>query len=278
MAGGELDRQPPHWSRDYQLWVEVFVLFNFAGLVVDIFLAHSTNHFRRSSEYVPLYFSMAATATLMVIVPLRRRRPAIWRDVGHLVGWLAVAIGLAGVVLHLDSQFFYARTIRSLTYAAPFAAPLAYSGLGLLLILNRLVDAGTVEWAQWVLLLALGGFIGNFMFSLTDHAQNGFFNPLEWVPVATSAFAIGFLVVLFLVRPSIAFLKLCAVVLAVQALVGLIGVGLHALAILRQPGATFFERILAGAPPMAPMLFPNLVILGCIALWTLAQHAPEERR
>ena len=269
MAGGDRDRQPAHWSRDYQLWVEVFVLFNFAGLVVDIFLAHSTNHFRRSSEYVPLYFSMVATATLTVILPLRWRRPAIWRDVGHLVGWLAVAVGLAGVILHLDSQFFYARTIRSLTYAAPFAAPLAYTGLGLLLILNRLVDAGTVEWAQWVLLLALGGFIGNFVFSLTDHAQNGFFNPLEWVPVAASAFAIGFLFVLFLVRPPIAYLKLCAVVLAVQALVGLIGFSLHAAAILRRPGATFFERILAGAPPMAPLLFPNLVVLGLIALWAL---------
>jgi hypothetical protein len=28
-----------------------------------------------------------------------------------------------------------------------------------------------------MLLLALGGFIGNFVFSLTDRAQNGFFKP-----------------------------------------------------------------------------------------------------
>jgi hypothetical protein len=83
-------------------------------------------------------------------------------------------------VLHLDSRFFDERTIRSLTYAAPFAAPLAFTGLGLLLILNRLVAADSAEWAHWVLLLALGGFIGNFVFSLTDHAQNGFFNPVEW--------------------------------------------------------------------------------------------------
>ena len=33
------------------------------------------------------------------------------------------------MLLHLDSQFFEARTIRSLTYAAPFAAPLAYTEL-----------------------------------------------------------------------------------------------------------------------------------------------------
>jgi hypothetical protein len=46
------------WRSDHQLWIEAFVLFNFAGLVADIFLAHSQNHFRRQSEYVPLVFSV----------------------------------------------------------------------------------------------------------------------------------------------------------------------------------------------------------------------------
>jgi hypothetical protein len=87
----------------------------------------------------------------------------------------------------LDSQFFHDRTLRSLTYAAPFAAPLAYTGLGLLLIVNRMVKPDEIEWAQWVLLLALGGFAGNLVFSLSDHAMNGFHNPAEWVPVVSSA-------------------------------------------------------------------------------------------
>src|SRR5208283_807538 len=113
---------------------------------------------------------------------------AVWRDLGHLVGWSAVGIGLVGVILHLDSRFFEERTIQSLVYAAPFAAPLAYTGLGLLLILNRMVPADSAEWAYWVLLLALGGFAGNFVFSLTDHAQNGFFHATEWIPVISSAF------------------------------------------------------------------------------------------
>ncbi|HEY7293198.1 MAG TPA: hypothetical protein VH583_25405 [Vicinamibacterales bacterium] len=68
-----------------RLLVELFVVLNFAGLVVDIFLAHSENHFRRSSEYIPLVFSIAATIVLAIVVPLRRRWPAVWRDVGHLV-------------------------------------------------------------------------------------------------------------------------------------------------------------------------------------------------
>jgi hypothetical protein len=260
------------WQRDHQLWVEWFVLLNFAGLVLDIFLAHSENHFRRESEYIPLWFSLAAAVTLAAVVPLRRTKPAVWRDVGHLIGWLSVIVGLAGVILHLDSRFFEERTIRSLTYAAPFAAPLAYTGLGLLLLANRLVDPDSREWPQWILLLGLGGFVGNFVFSLTDHAQNAFFNPLEWVPVVSSALAIGFLTVPFITSVTTRYLRLCALILGVQAVVGVLGFALHVRAVARQPDATWLERILNGAPPMAPLLFPNLVVLAIIALWTLAPH------
>src|SRR5262245_17770654 len=228
MASGNAFADEARWSTDHQLWVEFFSLFNFAGLVVDIFLALSTNQFRERSEYVPLVFSAAAAVALAFGMALRPTRPAAWRVIGHVVGWLAIAVGIAGVILHLDSQFFYVRTMRSLTYAAPFAAPLAYTGLGLLLIANRLVESSTIEWALWVLLLALGGFIGNFVFSLTDHAQNGFFNPFEWVPVISSAFAIGFLLVPFFMTVTPAFLRVCAAVLIVQALVGVLGFLLHA--------------------------------------------------
>ena len=137
------------------------------------------------------------------------------------------------------------------------------------------MSANTREWADWMLLLALGGFLGNFVFSLTDHAQNGFFNPVEWLPVVTSALAVGFLLVPFITRVDIAYLKLCAVVLAGQAVVGLVGFTFHVATDFRQPGASLFERVLSGAPPMAPLLFPNLVVLGAIALWALADHVPN---
>jgi hypothetical protein len=254
------------------------VLFNFLALAFDIYLAHSTNDFRRESEYVPLYFSALAPLVLLAGLVARERsgQRAVWRDLGHLVGWLAVVIGLAGVILHLDSRFFYDRTIKSLTYAAPFAAPLAYTGLGLLLILDRMVRAETAEWAYWVLLLALGGFAGNFVFSLTDHATNGFFRPVEWLPVASSAFAVSFLSVPFLVRVGRRFLRLAALVLALQAAVGVLGFFLHVAADFEGPSSSAFENVVHGAPPFAPLLFPNLVLLGLIALYALGRHLPEE--
>jgi len=262
------------WANDPLLWVEAFVLINFAFLALDIYLAHSTNNFRRSSEYIPLYFSLLAPLVLLAGLIARQRFAyvAVWRDLGYLVGWLAILIGLTGVILHLESRFFYDNTLKSLTYAAPFAAPLAYTGLGLLLVANRMVQVESAEWAYWILLMAVGGFVGNFAFSVTDHAVNGFFRPIEWLPVASSAFAVSFLLVPLLVKVERQYLLLCAAILILQAIVGVLGFGLHLLADLEGPSSRMFENIVHGAPPFAPLLFPNLVLLSLIALWVLQEH------
>ena len=266
------------WFGDMRLLVELFVLVNLAFLTLDIYLAHSTNDFHRRTEYIPLYYSAVAPVLLFIGLVARERfgYVAVWRDLGYLVGWLGVLIGLTGVVLHLDSRFFYDNTLKSLTYAAPFAAPLAYTGIGLLLIVNRMVDSRNIEWAYWILLLALGGFVGNFVFSLTDHAVNGFFRAIEWLPVISSAFAISFLLVPFLVRIERRFLLLAAVILMIQAVVGVLGFLLHILADLEGPSSRMIENIVHGAPPFAPLLFPNLVLLSLIALWALRSHVPEQ--
>jgi hypothetical protein len=258
----------PWWTYP-QLWLELFVVLNISFLTFDIYLAHSVNQFRNAAEYVPLYFSASAPAVLLVALALRRRWPAVWKDLGYLVGWAAILIGLLGVVFHLQSRFFYERTLLSLTYSAPFAAPLAYTGLGFLLVMNRMVDPDTPQWGQWVLLFTLGGFIGNFVFSLTDHAENGFFKPLEWTPVVASALAVGFLAVPLLMKVHRPFIRLCLVILLLQAVVGLWGFVLHAQANLGGPSAHPFDNFIYGAPPLAPLLFPNLVVLGLIAMWQL---------
>lgn len=264
------------WKQPWFL-VEAFALVNLGFLTLDIYLAHSANGFRRSAEYVPLYFSASAPLVLLLALALRKRWIAVWKDVGYFVGWAAIVMGLAGVILHLDSSFFYDRTLRSLTYSAPFAAPLAYAGLGFLLLLNRMVDDQTEEWAQWVLFLTLGGFAGNFVFSISDHAENGFFNPLEWVAVVASAIAVGFLVTPLLVTVRRQFIALCAAVLAVESLVGVWGFILHASRNLHGPSVHPLANLVWGAPPMAPLLFPNLAALGMIALWQFWKLAQRVR-
>jgi hypothetical protein len=178
------------------MWVELLALSNLAGLAPDISLAHSTNFFRHRSEHFPLAFSVVSPVLLLpAVVLLARGRLRWWRALGYLVGWSSVVIGITGLVLHLESQFFQQWTLASLVYAAPFAAPLAYTGIGLLLIMNRIVDAEGVEWPLWVIFLALGGFVGNFIFSVTDHAQNDFYHHSGWIPVCSSALAVGFMIV-----------------------------------------------------------------------------------
>lgn len=257
------------------LWIELFVIVNVGFLTLDIVLAHSVNHFRNRAEYIPLFFSAAAPLLLIAGLVLRDRLFGVWKWVGYVVGWAAVLVGLSGVILHLQSHFFYERTIRSLTYSAPFAAPLAYTGLGFLLIMNRMVKSETIEWAHWVLLLCLGGFVGNFIFSLTDHAGNGFFNHLEWVPVVASALAVGFLSVPVLMQVSRQYIHLCAVLLMLEVIVGVWGFVLHAQGNLRGPSVHAFDNFIYGAPPLAPLLFPNLVMLGLIGLWQLRAFVGE---
>jgi hypothetical protein len=200
---------------------------------------------------------------------------APWRDVGYMIGWLSVLVGLGGVLYHLESRFFLDRTLKSLTYAAPFAAPLAYTGLGFLLLMNRMVGARTAEWARWVILLALGGFFGNFVLSLTDHASNGFFAKTEWIPVVSSALATGFLMIPLMLTVTRRFMDVCLIVMLTQAFVGVLGFWFHVQANLVEPGHSTFDKLVNGAPPMAPLLFPNLVGLALIGIWALLPHLEE---
>lgn len=154
--------------------------------------------------------------------------------------------------------------LRSLTYSAPFAAPLAYTGLGFLLVMNRMVDSESVEWAQWILLFTASGFIGNFVFSRADHAGNGFFFAVEWVPVAASAVAIGFLSVPLLMRVTRFW--------CLRPASDFWGFALHTMGNLQGPSVHAFDNFIYGAPPMAPLLFPNLMVLEIIGLWQLRNN------
>ncbi|HEX8199866.1 MAG TPA: hypothetical protein VF590_05220, partial [Isosphaeraceae bacterium] len=255
------------WS-DPLLLLELFLVSNVAFLAVDIAMAHAINAFANPLEWVPIAFSVAGAAILLVAMVLGgpvptlsaqetgrpgagRRLVARW--LGFLVGAGAVVVGVAGVILHLDSQFFEDQTLKSLVYTAPFAAPLAYAGVGLLLILDRMVDSRTVEWARWVVLMALGGFVGNFVLTLADHAQNGFFAATEWIGVVAAALAVGFLTAVVVVVDNRPLLRLCGVVLGLQGAVGVLGFGLHVAANLARPAASLWDRFLYGAPAFAPL-------------------------
>ena len=257
------------WARRKVAVLEAFVLSNYAFLILDVFLAHSVNRFRHGAEWIPFGFSIAAVLVLapaLVLRIIRQRDQSFASRTGLFVGYGSIAVGLAGVIYHLDSQFFAQWTIQSLVYTAPFAAPLAYAGLGFLLLVNRLVPSHDVEWSQWVIFFALGGFLGNFVLSLCDHAQNGFFRATEWVPVIGSALAVGFLAVA-LVERNEGFLRICGAVLGLQLVVGVSGFYFHLVADINGLSSSMFENFVHGAPVFAPLLFVDLMLLAMIGLW-----------
>lgn len=258
-------------------WAELFAIGNLAFLTVDIGLAHSVNAFERRPEWIPIVFSVVATILLSATFPRGIRRRA--RVLGIAVGAASIAVGVAGLLWHLDSHFFRERTLKNLVYTAPFAAPLAYTGLGLLVLLDRLVDPESEEWGIWVLVLSLGGFVGNFALSAADHAQNAFFHPTEWIAAGAAAFGIGFLFVAAFLDRSPRFLRLCLRVLAAEAAVGVLGFSLHLRGNLLSTGGSPEQKFLYGAPIFAPLLFTNLALLAAIGVAGLqARPAADSSR
>ena len=209
---------------------------------------------------------------------VRERGRVFAHRAGLVIGYASIAVGLAGVVYHLDSQFFSQWTIQSLVYTAPFAAPVAYAGLGFLLVVNRTVPCGNAEWSQWVVFFAVGGFVGNFVLSLCDHAMNGFFHATEWLPVFASALAVGFLGVA-LVEQHRSFLRISVAVLALQVVIGGVGFYFHLTADINGLSSSLFENFIHGAPVFAPLLFVDLVLLAMIGLWDmLSDHVHQTGR
>lgn len=272
------------WLARPLFWVELFAIGNIGFLAVDVAVAHQMNAFEHPAEYVPVAFSLACAPLLLVAMLIggpepatKRRRPegyAPWRaslarGAGLLVGFGSLVVGIAGLILHLRGDFFHDMTLKNLVYTAPFAAPLAYAGLGLLVMLNRMVDGRTKEWAAWVVVLAAGGWAGNFVLSLADHAQNGFFHPSEWASVIGAAVAFGFLTAVVAVPDNRPLRAVAAVVTAIQLAIGLVGFGLHVYANVVRPSATLWASFLYGAPAFAPLLFDDLAILGLLGLWAL---------
>ena len=253
-----------------------FVVANIAFLGGDIAIAHEANAYARTMEWAPIVFSAVATP-LLIPGALGTKNPA-FAVVDLVVAWLAILVGVVGMVFHLESRFFEVQTLHSLVYSAPFIAPLSYVGVGLLLVLVRSEEAGTPGFGPWVLVLALGGFCGNFLLSLVDHAQNGFFRLTEWIPVVSAALAIGFLVAA-LAWPSAGTYRACAWIMILQALVGFAGFGLHLAANLRPTTleVPMADRFVFGAPAFAPLLFVNLALLAGIGLWAAlsAGRAPS---
>jgi hypothetical protein len=121
-----------------------------------------------------------------------------------------------------------------------------------------------------VLFLAAAGFAGNLGLSLLDHAQNGFYDRAEWLPVLGAAFGTSFLFCVVARPESVTLRRATAWVMGAEAALGFVGFALHLRSdLLLRPGADLRERLVYGAPAFAPLLFTNLAGLAALGLWAI---------
>lgn len=278
------------WLKHRVTFLYVFVLSNLAFLAVDIYFAHSINQVRLRmehsvpyAEWIPFIFSLTGPILIAAGLWLLSLPGETQRRIGQVLmavtGGLAVLVGVAGMFFHLDSQFFHRMDVRSLVYTAPFMAPLSYAGLGFLLLLNVKVDAAGREWGQWIVFFALGGFFGNFILAVCDHAQNGFFYASEWIPVVAAALAVGFLAVPLIIDVGQRFYRSCLAVMGLQVAVGLLGFAFHFQANFHSFSAKMFTDFIFGAPIFAPLLYADIAALAVFGIYDLMlKGQPEHAR
>jgi len=255
--------------------LELFLISNLFFLTFDILIAHAVNSFHHWAEYIPLFFSFVSSVVLIFFFFFKNKFPNFSRYLNIGVGVASMVIGVIGLFYHLDSNFFADPSIKSMVYTAPLVAPLAYSGIGILLIANALFSSKSKKWMYLTLGCGWVGFLGNFILSLVDHAQNGFFHMTEWIPVISSAVLLGVFAPLFVTRSNKQLIRVCVIVIVIQVVVGAAGFILHFLANVVNPGTNTLERFIYGAPIFAPLLFINLAILLAFPLNCFAKRVEQ---
>lgn len=248
--------------------VLIFLALNFLFLIVDILLAHSYNRFKDAAEWIPVFYSAIAGCGLIIYVFLHK--PSFYqRLLMHIILWAGVAVGFLGFVFHYQGATLRELSLKSLVYAAPLAAPLAYAGISLAALFTDGFGKKFGECRKRIiLLLTAGGFAGNLLLSILDHARNGFFVPSEWIPVFVSAFAT---IVLFWAGVKSRLTKedvITAHIAIIAAMVtGISGFIFHLAANLHGVMPTFIDRFTYGAPIFAPLLFCDIALLGLLAMF-----------
>jgi hypothetical protein len=250
----------------------VFAGANLLGLFPDVWLAH-TSFWHSRAEGIPLTVSLGGGLVVLVAAAIGLR-PAT-RLALDLVALVCLATGAAGLAWHAGSQTLRHPTLQNLVYSAPILAPAAYAGLGLLLVAAAHVG-GAAARGRVVLLLAGLGLGGNFVLCLLDHAQNGFWAPVEWASVVAGALGgvtVTTAAFLELRRPEERFVWW---VLAAMLLAATAGTLLHAHANLQTSGP-LLDRMRYGAPIFAPALFADLALLAALGLLTRSLAARATR-
>lgn len=274
-------------SRDQAMLILLAVMEIAMG--VEVYSGHLISGTIVPNEWIPIIYGPLAGGLLIAAGLIARRHRPQATLIATLTFLGSILVGLLGAFFHLqravmpDAPIGQWINMDLLIWAPPIIAPLMFALIGVLGIsavwIEKPVDSGnlilfggrslqlpyskTRAFFFWTGLAMLATVIS----SVLDHARAGFHNPWLWIPTAVGILATGVTVFMgYLEKPSRADLAVYLGVMALLIILGPIGAWLHIQADLTSRGQVVIERLIKGAPVMAPLLFSNMGVLGLIIL------------
>jgi hypothetical protein len=258
-------------------------------LGAETYSAHIISGTIRGGEWVPIIYGPLAAALLLLAGLLARRRRTLGVIVANVTFLSSAVVGFLGAYYHLHralqpfAPLGEQVSVPLLVWAPPILAPLTFALIGLLGISASWIedppDSGVLvipggrriafpfnKSRAFFLIVGMGN-LATLISSVLDHARSNFSNPWVWVPLTVGIFGTAVALTLgFIKTPRRADLAVYLVAMLLMILTGMIGLLLHIRFDLTTQGAIVFERMIRGAPVMAPMLFADMGTIGLIAL------------
>jgi hypothetical protein len=274
-------------SRD-QLMLLILAL-NEILLGVETFVAHLISGTIVPYEWIPIIFGPLAGLLLILSGFLAQRNRPLATAIANVVFVTSIIVGLLGAYFHLVRAMRpYALpgqrlSVPLLVWAPPILGPLTFALVGVLGIsaswIEDPTDSGTLVFSRkrrltlpysksraYFYIVGMGS-LATVISSVLDHARTDFTNPWLWVPTAVGIFATVVAVVLgALNNPSRGDILTYFAAMVLMILVGVAGFLLHIGEGLTTQGGIVLERFLRGAPPLAPLLFADMGVIGLIAM------------
>jgi hypothetical protein len=270
-------------------WMLLMLAVNEILLGLETYLAHDISGTIVPGEWVPIIFGPLAGVLLLVggLIALRRRMAA--NLLGSLVFIASIVVGVLGSYFHLRRAILLtapagqAVSLPLLVYAPPILGPITFALIGILGLSaawqevptgsGQLVLPGGAhlhmplsKTRAYFFLIGLGALI-TVISSTLDHARSGFVNPWVWIPIAVGLFGTSALILLGIIEtPTRADLLTYTTAMLLLIATGMLGSLLHIRQDITSLGVVVGERLIRGAPVLAPMLFANMGAFGLIIL------------
>lgn len=269
------------------------VAFNLIAVGIESYLGHLISGGVKPAEAIPVVFGPLAGLILFAALGAWRlrdmERTAVFTVLG--VCMASVVVGVLGTMFHWDRalapEYLPGDRLRWdwLIYAPPALAPLSFAGIGLLGVValaedtspesGRLTIPGVITFntpftkTEHMLWLVALGLWAATVSAFIDHARTEWEDFLVWTPIVIGTFGSVVTTVMALFKGRNRgdfFIFFWTMMLMI--LLGVAGAGLHINADLPEgtQGGIVWERFVRGAPPIAPMLFANMGLLGIIAM------------